>query len=442
MNKVMMLFLAGAACAGCGGGTTKTGPADMAGLPAMQDMTMTGTQDMTMTAAAQDMAMAPPDLAMAGPVDCASAAAGTKCGDAKHCAGGACVGDETVLVVGISKDVPYGTSYSGGAWATAVQLGASAHSQGGGGVVATLDGHHGVAVLKTSDTDATLNFATWSGTWGILAAQGGTASTASIPIATTDGAFIAEQQDVDPFMMQFGQWANSGASWSAADATGQAGQNLGIPAVVATATGDPMVLFVDKTTQQYAWTLRTGGTWSASAALSTATTPTAGASFPSIAACRAGADQLLAVMVSGATGQTLLSSTFSAGAWSTPITLASDYAPDLTDGAMFALTALPDGHAAVVYVNGGNGVKVGLYDGTAWGTLKDVPGVSAYTYATTAVALARGANASAVVELAYVDFLSGGIQHTRLTDASAWTWTAPAVVDARSYSVVSLAVGP
>jgi hypothetical protein len=359
-----------------------------------------------------------------------------------HCAGNACVADETVLVVGIlDGDTPYGASYQDGKWAAAVKLGDSAHSQSGGGVVATADGH-GVAVFRAGGNDSTLNFATWSGTWGMLAAQGGTGSTVSIPVATTDGAFIAQQEDVDPFMMKLGEWSNSSSSWpTAAESTGQAGQNLGVPAVVATATGDPMVLFVDKTTQQYAWTLRTGGTWSASAPLSTATTPSVGASFPAIAACRVGTDQIVAVMVSGSNGQTLLSSTFSSGAWSTPTPLATDLAPDLSIGAMFAVTALPGGRAAVAYVKGLSGVSAGLYDGTMWGPLKDVP-ISSFAYATTPVSIARGANASAILELAYVDFLSGGIQHTRLTDEGNWTWTAPVVIDAQKYSVVSLAVGP
>jgi hypothetical protein len=420
MTKTAILSLLGAWCAGCGDDTT-------------------GTPDL---AAGADLAR-PPDLAMPDLAPtCATLPDGTACGSGMHCGGGACQTDTVLLLAGPANagtGQAIGTSYQAGAWSAVTQLGSNIFSAGGGGVAITDDGR-GVAVLRRNSGSA-LESASWSGSWGMLAAQATYDSYLSLPVAAGGGVMLVHQSGQGASTNYFARWQGGTTPWSPlAESTGTLGDNRTLPTVVVTAAGDPLVLFSDSSTQSYSWTLRTGGTWSASATIPGASEPNNLSPSAAIAVARGiGQAAIVAILRTG-DGSSAQYATFSAGAWSTAASLVSDLdnAPATVP---FALTALPDGRVAMAYVTRAGAVKVGFFDGSAWGAFTAVPAVTAYTGALP-LSLARGAYGSAVVELAYLD-TALHVEHTRLTDESRWTWSTPVVVDgSQQYVLVSIAVGP
>jgi hypothetical protein len=405
-----------------------------------------GANDLAMSvdAALPDLAL--PDLALPDLLpSCSTLPDGTACGSGMHCGGGACRGDTVLLVAGPSNGGTFhaiGTSYQGGAWSAATQLGSDIYSDSGGGVAVTAGGT-GVAVLR-GNTNTSLESAVWNaGSWKTLVSQGTTDSFVSAPVAAGGVAMLVHQSGVGASTEYFAEWNSSGSSFSPlSQSTGTVGDNETIPVVVTTASGDPLVLFSNNT-YTYSFTLRTGGVWSAVAALPSASEPMMGAAAkPAIAAARGiGTTTIVAVVNSGSNGTNAQYATFSSGAWTTAKPLVSDLLAGLRCQGPIALAGLPDGRVAMAYVATAGAIKVGFFDGQAFGAFTAVPMVTSNAVPVP-LSLARGAYGSAVLELAYLD-TSLHVEHTRLTSEAQWTWSTPIVVDAtQGYNLVSLAVGP
>jgi hypothetical protein len=340
-----------------------------------------------------------------------------------------------------------GTSYQAGSWSAATPLGSGVGSQCGGGVAVVNDGR-GVATFRDGNNGA-FESATWSGSWGTLAPQGVWAFSLSRPVAAGGAAILARCDSLDS--NDYARWQGGTTSWSPlAESTGTLDDGATFPVVVTTASGDPLVLFSDNPenhSHRYAWTLRTGGVWSADAALPGASEPAPLSMVPAAiaAAGGVGSSSIVAVVRSG-NGNEAQYATFSGGAWSSAATLVTDLSGAIGLQAPFALAGLPDGRVAMAYEaapcnsSGSCPVKVGFYDGTSWGTFAVVPAVGIAETALP-ISLARGAFGSAVVELGYIDN-SHHVNHVRLTNESKWIWTTPVLVDSSPQATVSIGVGP
>jgi hypothetical protein len=102
-----------------------------------------------------------------------------------------------------------------------------------------------------------------------------------------------------------------------------------------------------------------------------------------------------------------------------------------------SLAALADGRLALAYMNATSAkIDVGFFDGTSWSAFTPVPGIAPSQFFAPAIA---GGIVGDVLELVYID-ANETLQHVRLTNEAAWTWSAPVAVDsANAYAEVYLA---
>lgn len=346
---------------------------------------------------------------------------------------------DLLLAAGIDNtNRAFGASFAAGAWTTST-LGADYYSFSGGGVTVTA-ARTGLAVFR-SNAGAAIGAATFGTSWSTLAAEGVTTNVIGMPTPGGAGAFIAFQNGT----VSEAEFHDTGATWSpTAATTSAASDNNSLPAIATIASGDPLVLFPGQgatLSTHFAWSLRTAGTWSAAAAIPGSTKP----SFlpaPAITAVkRVGADQVVAVMNSTTSGE-IDYAVFSGGTWSTAASVVTN-AANGGQSRVFALAPLPDGRVALVYIDTAQVMHVAFFDGTSWGSFQIVPGTGS-KYSRFPIAIARGANASAVLEVLYTDGVSDSRipRHVRLTNESTWTWTSPLSVGSAATDSVYIAVGP
>jgi hypothetical protein len=324
------------------------------------------------------------------------------------------------------------------------QLGTDEFAPAGGGVPLVPDGR-GLAVIR-ANAGVSAESALYTGSWATLAAYNAANSTnyVSVPIPTATGALVAHAaaSGADPISLD--TWDDGTSAWTT-ETTGVNGDNQSFPTVATTAAGDPLVLFsqCSGSVPTYDWVARTAGTWGAAAVIpglmaATCGGATGGPSPAYVNAKRAGADQIVAVL-RVSSGTTLQAVSFSAGAWSSATTVATDAVSDTFMG--LAIAALPDGRVALAYETTARGVSVGFFDGSTWSAFQAVPTAALPNSVSVPLSVAHG-GVGAVLELAYVD-ASLHLQHTRLLTETPWVWSTPAPVDAsQTYGLVSIAVGP
>jgi hypothetical protein len=88
-------------------------------------------------------------------------------------------------------------------------------------------------------------------------------------------------------------------------------------------------------------------------------------------------------------------------------------------------------------------MHLAFYSGSTWGTFSSVPGTCDH-FPRFPISIARGANGTAVLELAYLDGTgdSRTPQHIRLTGESPQTWSSPVKIATGGFDSVRIAVGP
>ncbi len=350
-----------------------------------------------------------------------------------------------LIAVDFSNDV-VGASYTSGTWSPVSNLGSDAFGPGGGGV-AVLSNGQGLGVVRGNE-NTSFESATWAGTWSAVTDQTSSeVNLIGLPVVTATGAAIPFEDGITNYPLLVDEFTASTSTWAMNESTPSTNDNVTTPALALTLAGDLLLLSAD-TSSEYTWSLRDGATWGTPTAIVGLTPPSSGGPFgpgPGIVATAlVGVDQVVAVFVTSAgTGMAsvLQSATFSAGAWSSPAAVAADVPAEAYVASM-ALAPLPDGRAALAYVTSTGAVNVGFWSGAAWSTFQAVPAITASTETEVpAIAIARGAT-GAQIELVCIDG-NFHLQHARLVDEAAWTWTTPFAVDGTgTYGMVSIAVGP
>lgn len=340
-----------------------------------------------------------------------------------------------MLLVGatVNSGMPaFGSSFERGSWAALVALtGSDCFSAGGGGVTVMNDGR-GLAIVR-GNGGALPYSAVWSaGRWGAMTATGGTVSSfLSVPQATASGAAYVRQSGMGTSNLRVDTFSSARSTWELGSARELLGDNRGIPALAVTSSGQQLVIDGDSR-GGYRWMLGAGDAWSALATVSGATVPVFDSAFPAVVATqRVGVDEVVAAFVVAGEPRTtarIAWSTFRAGAWTTVNTLATDVVQTSGVTSPMVLTALRDGRVALGYLTATRGVSVGFYDGASWSPFRAATGVSSIPQASP-FALTRGADASALLELVFVDASTRQLRHTRLTDEAAFRWSAPATID-------------
>ncbi len=404
-------------------------PAPDGGVPgdAAQDSSVDATLDSS-TNPTPDSSM---DTGVEPPTDAALDALDA---DAAVSVDGAAGGSQ-ILLLGINASGAFGATFQGSAWGPVTNI-ASHASDVAGGLTACPDGSAFGAFLASGSP--LLLDEIWKGGWVPTGSLGtGNPQYISAPAATSQSVFVVaeEQPSAGSTGGIFLNTYDLAASTTVEVPIGVGGQYAS-PAVTGTAAGAPLVV-ASLVAGGYAWTLGSGGTWSAPASIPGITV----AAFPPVDAPvlveRTGVDQIVGIFeiaVDSSSGTTLAASTFSAGAWGTATTIATD----ARFGRPPSVAALPDGRVALSYTNKSTpAVEVGFFDGTAWSAFATVPGISPSQFFPGAIAQGLAGD---VLELVYID-ASQATQHTRLTNESTWTWSAPIAVDPpSSYTRVFLAV--
>jgi hypothetical protein len=351
-------------------------------------------------------------------------------------------------------------SFSAGVWNDDILLSSlavinqsSTVFHGGGGMALLANGDTVVTLLDANNNDVMAAAATSmgtsrTGTWTNLTDEpdGGANVDLGIPAASPTSAFVAHVPASGAVILD---QLVSGTSWTSS-ATGLTSDKTSSPVVGVTASGDPMV--ISSNGAAYMWSLRTGGVWSAPAAiagialpppvngmtlcfpgLSVIQVPSTGALLAGFATQVPGEDGALAVAIKVAT--------FSGGAWSAPTTVATDVGTYEDEWPRFV--TLADGTIAMGYqaaLNGSDPIKIGFYDGANWSAFQVAPTV----YAGHGWAISRGAE-GAVLEAVYADS-NGNFFHERLTDRTNWVWSNVISIDSstspRGYSAVQIIAGP
>ncbi|MFO0560934.1 MAG: hypothetical protein U0269_23145 [Polyangiales bacterium] len=338
----------------------------------------------------------------------------------------------------------YGSSFASGSWATVTALtGSDCYGPGGGGVTVMRDGR-GLAVIRSNGTALPYS-AVWSaGRWSGATATGGTLSSfVSGPVATALGAAYVRQSGSGASNLRVDTWASATSSWTSGATLELLGDNRGVPAVAVTESGQQLVIDGDSR-GGYRWLVGGGATWSALTTVGGAVVPAFDTAAPAVAAVgRAGVDEIVAAfLVEGATRSSarIAWASFRAGAWSAVSNLASDVVASRGVTAPFVLAPLRDGRVALAYLTASSGVSVGFYDGASWTAFRAVAGVTSIPQASP-FGLARGADATAVLELVYLD-TARRLRHTRLTNEPNFTWSTPSTIDsARQWLSVWIAAG-
>jgi hypothetical protein len=292
----------------------------------------------------------------------------------------------------------------------------------------------------------TLESATLSGaSWTPQSASTIAAQEIAVPLATDDGHALLAFQPQGDAPISIATFDPAGGWRATLDSTGVINERdhllVGPPALALGPSGSALVAFARIDTipdATFLFTTRAAGVWSAEMPLPGAGT-TSAASQPRIALSAPGDGDPIVAVWSAHAG--LLSATYSGGAWSSPTALA----PDATGGSFrpFVLTRLADDRVMLAYLTQGStagAIGIASFDGTSWSAAQRVPGanVAASSYP---FGVARGIE-GAVLEVAYLEATTNHILHVRLMDASSWSWTSPAVVDATVYDCVALASGP
>lgn len=345
---------------------------------------------------------------------------------------------DIVLFAGVDNAAHgVGATYASGQWTSGV-IGSDVYSVQGGGVVVT-PGGHGLAVFR-GNTNAVVEFASWNGTWSMLASEGTSTNSVGAPYAGGTGAFLAYQNG----SVGFAQYDEATMAWSPANqATGASSDNSSLPAVVAMSTGAPMALFtgVNGLAQQYGYSIQSGTTWSSAAAITGSAAAIGISPRPEILAVQAAAGGPIVAAMNGAQPGEIDTAAYAGGAWTTTKNVVTDAATN--QGRPFALTPLPDGRVALAYVDTNQGMHLGFFHASSWGAFAAVPGTGD-RFPRFPIAIARGANGGAVLELVYLDGTgdSRTPQHVRLTNEAQWTWTSPVPVATGGFDAAYLAVGP
>ncbi len=345
--------------------------------------------------------------------------------------------NDLVLASGVdNSNGTWGAVYAMGAWA-ATSIGSDVYDPVGGGVVVT-PGRHGLAAYRGNAND-TIEAAEYAGSWPMLASEGTMPNTVSAPAAAPSGAFVAyggQSLGLATYVEAMGMWS------PASQATGAAGENNAVPAVVTTSTGDPMILVLSSTGGTYSYVLRTGGTWGTLSTITGSAGPgIAGGSAPAITAVRVAGSSTIVAAMAGANMGEIDTAVYSGGTWTTTKNVATN-AP-FSQGAPFSLAALPDGRVALAYLDATQAMHLAFYSGSTWGTFSSVPGTCDH-FPRFPISIARGANGTAVLELAYLDGTgdSRTPQHIRLTGESPQTWSSPVKIATGGFDSVRIAVGP
>ncbi|MGD0530653.1 MAG: hypothetical protein ABSE49_36305, partial [Polyangiaceae bacterium] len=361
--------------------------------------------------------------------------------DAENDAGGngdAGAGASTLLLLGLASGGAFGSAFHGAAWDPVTRVATEDSYASGGGLAAAPDGRAFAAFR--AEASPLLYDVIWDGSWPAPGALGvGNDDCVSAPATTAQSVFVvaAESPSANsPGGVFLDTYDIPSPSWTDDVPVGLPGA-YARPAVAATAAGEPLVVIAQSANMQgYQWTLRSGVTWSTPAAL-----PGISASadyqfdFP-VLAKRVGVDQIVGVFettVDDMSGASLGASVFSGGAWGMPTTVATS----ARTGEPPSLTALADGRVALAYTSATSAkIDVGFFDGTSWSAFAAVPGIAPSPFFAPAIA---GGIAGDVLELVYID-ANEALQHVRLTNEAAWTWSAPVLVDsANAYAEVYLA---
>ena len=347
----------------------------------------------------------------------------------------ATAGGSRILLLGFNASGAFGSTFQGSAWGPATNI-ASHASDFGGGLTAVPDGTAFGAFLASGSP--LLLDEIWKGSWSPTGSLGtGNPQFVSAPAATSQSVFVvAEEQPSASSMGGLSLNTYDVAMATTVEVPISVGAQYGSPAIAATAAGAPLVV-ASLVAGGYTWTLRSGTTWSAPTTVPGVTV----ASFPPVDAPvlvrRTGLDEIVGIFeiaVDNSSGATLAASRFSSGAWGTPTTIATD----ARFGRPPSVAALLDGRIALSYTNRSMPeIMVGFFDGTSWSAFTTVPGISPSQFLPGAIAHGIAGD---VLELVYLDTNSAP-EHTRLTNESAWTWSAPVAVDPpSSYTRVFMTV--
>ena len=361
----------------------------------------------------------------------------------------------TLLLVGLTSGTnANGASYAGGTWSSSMPLGT--------GVLnidlnaAVLPDGRGLGTLIATTATANLLSALWSGgAWAMHHSSGLSTGRVGLPLVDATGALLPTVVADASSALVLARYDSLASTWeSTPESTGVVSthdnQIAGAPSVAVTGLADRLVAFGVLTPTgssfvgSYGFTRRTGSTWSAQAPIPGAAGPLSG--FEILLARRTTADEVVAVWDTGgmfATG--LQSAVYRAGAWSAATPVSSDFVGGSFRG--FMLASMPDGRIALVYratPTGGSApiFRFGMFDGASWSAFTPVPNAITGSSQWMPLALARSADAGAVLDMVWIDNMSH-LQHSRLTDVAARTWSAPVAIDpATTYSCVAIASGP
>ena len=357
-----------------------------------------------------------------------------------------CVPDTVLLVAGNlnTGGITLGASFRAGSWSTTsiAPPAADIYAYRGGGVVVTGHGR-GVAMLGGS-TDAGLYSLTFRNTnWSTFARQGTSVNRTigrPMPSGTAGGgAIVAHQIGTSASPIDLSQYDDASNAWSTLpDDVGIASDMRGLPGAVADASGNPIVIAAAGSGLTYVWSRRVGGVWSAPANMLNAPLAFFGVNSMSEAVLRPGTSQLVAVMRAGSSNSELRYAVWNGTTWSAATTVATD----ASGFRAFSMAPLLDGRVALAYVDNADHVRVGFFDGSAWSAFDSLTLTPNLFPVNAPMAIARGANGDAVLELAYASDM--GVWHTRLTRESPATWTTPVLVGGSTaqFGGVWLAVGP
>ncbi|MFT3836508.1 MAG: hypothetical protein QM723_05895 [Myxococcaceae bacterium] len=318
--------------------------------------------------------------------------------------GGSCNACRATLLLAASATSVTGGTFDGASWTTTPLSGTSDVAP-----AIAFAGNAGVGLFRDALTGNLLYTTVSTGMWSTPAQVAAGVTTRAHPAIINAGASAAAVFQGTNYFYYFAQF--SGGTWSpTAEAANTFGPNEADLAVTGTT---PVLGFINGADNNNLYAQgRNSGTWGSGTLVST---NTAFAVPPSIVALDSGAELL---MVWARSDNQVMYATRTGGAWSAGAAITNAYTNDRA-----GLAALPGGQAVIAFRGQDGNLYWSQYTGGgSWSTVAPLSTPNATVSGTPAIAAgAPGAGA----ELAWVDGSNGGVYHARLGSNG---WSAPALV--------------